>query len=107
MAKTLLARVSSAASAYRDVLEELSQAAPELLKDRQESHENLQGILERMRAQAEWLERRLLSASSPAPIATDAGLERRRAALAKAEEDGNEAEMARLRDQIAALETKE
>lgn len=107
MAKTLLARVSSAASAYRDMLDELSQAAPDLLKDRQEGAENLQGILQRMKEQAEWLDRRLLSASSPAPIVTDAGLERRRAALAKAEEDGNEAEAARLRDQIAALETKE
>lgn len=103
MAQSVVARVAKAGEAWRAALTELQDALPEMLRDRQEGHENLQGILGRMVEQSNWLDGRLQGVASPTAVATDAGLQRRRDALAKAEADGNEEEAARLRAQLAAL----
>lgn len=100
---TLQEKVAAAGAAYRDALKALSDGAPELFADRQEGHENFQGILARMIGETEWLDRRVTSLDKPATKGTEAGLARRKAALKAARKDKDEAAIARLQAELAEM----
>jgi hypothetical protein len=101
--KDLAERTSKAMAAYRAALDEVIAAAPELVADRQEGHENLVGNLESWKRNSEWLEGRVAGLVDPKPTATKEGVARRRKALAEAEAAGDGAEVERLREELKSL----